>query len=139
MAILALAAYPLRAVLALAALGCAGTGDPYRMPLPGYDRAQCRELGPAEGYAVGRLLSYIPFGMKDVIERATQEAIAKNNGNAITDVVTVERYSLSPIFISHGIRVSGIVLRCGPRAEPESDYERGRREERERIELERPR
>ena len=105
------------------------------MPLPEYDRTAFRELGRAEGYAKGQLLlTYFPIGFNNIVERATKQAIDKNGGDAITDVIVMERYSISPIFISKGIHVRGMVLkRIAPAREPETDYERGRREERERL------
>src|SRR5258708_3153598 len=96
-------------VLALVLVAC--TGTPYRLPLPEYDMTKCRELGYAEGYATGKMLSYFPIGMNDVIERATKQAIEKNGGDTITEVITTERYTIG-LFISHGIRVRGLVLKC---------------------------
>src|SRR5258707_1331847 len=119
-------------VAVLSALAC--TGTPYRMPLPEYDRTKCRELGYSEGNANGRMLLYFPLHMNNLIESATKQAIEKNGGDSITDVITVERYG--GLGTSHAIRVRGVVPKCkGPL--PESDYDRGIREEQERIEGER--
>src|SRR5688572_5904368 len=86
---------------ALGAVAC--TGDPYRLPIPPeYDHAKYREVGRAEGIATGRVVFYFPIGINDVIERATKQAIAKNGGDAITEVVVRQKYSLFPFF---GIRV----------------------------------
>jgi hypothetical protein len=120
--------------LALVLVGCMGT--PYRLPIPAeYDHAVYREVGFAEGVATGRVVLYYPIGINDVIERATKEAIAKNGGDALAYVIVQQKYSLFPFF---GIRVfaRGMVLRKIKPGEAESDYDRGRREERERLELE---
>jgi hypothetical protein len=120
------------AVLSLGLIAC--TGDPYRLPTPPeYDRTKYRELGYVEAHAVGRLLSYIPIGATDSIERAMKLALAKSGGDALTEVTVTQRWSII-LFTSQRVSVRALALKKIQPGEPETDYERGRREMREQIE-----
>jgi hypothetical protein len=134
--------------VALGFLAC--TGAPYRLPIPAdYDHAKYRELGPADGHVLGRvwgiLVPFIPVNATNTTGRAIDRAIRSvggdpSRGDVLTDVMVTERYSWSPITWSRAVFVHGIVLRKrkpGEPEEPESDYDRGRREERERLERDR--
>jgi hypothetical protein len=123
-------------MLAIAAVAC--TGTPYRVPTPDYEPTKYVQVGYADGGAGGVLIAgLIPVNYTNTTERAVQQAIAKNGGDAIAELTVTEHWYYAYVMIGRSVRVHGLVLRKLKPGETESDYERGRREERERIERER--
>lgn len=100
-----------RALVSLTAsllLGCSGRlVNVSPVPPTGYS-----ELGKAGGDACGMiLLSVIPIGVNDRVERAYARALARDDATSLTDTSITERWYFGLIGTVVCTRVTGLALR----------------------------
>jgi hypothetical protein len=90
--------------------GC--TGHFYKVPTPTYDTQAYQEVATDSVTATGIMLfGFIPIGQNDKIHRAIEQLLAKNNGDALTDIEIQERWFWAYILNGYKVEVAAKVLK----------------------------